>query len=128
MKGTNFSETDSHICRYKFANQRVLRFAHYHAIHGPLPHDIHLIIYTHAYTRERAISRTTSAQPVYLSRWACSTHVDLLRIQHIILLCTYTYMIKKPPQALHPTCPRIETPPRPISQRKTHNKVLHIVF
>ena len=128
MKGTNFSKTDSHICRYKFANQRVLRFVSYHDIHGPLPHDIDLIIYTHAYTRERAISRTTSAQPVYLFRLVCSTHADLLRIQNIILLCTYAYMIKMPPQALHPTCPRFENPPRPISLCKTRNKVLHTAF
>ena len=128
MKGTNFSETDSHICRYNFANQRVLRFTHYHDIHGPLPSDIHLIIYTHACTGKRAISRTTFGQSAYLSRWACSSHADLLRILNIILLCNYAYMIKNPPQALHTICPRIENPSRPISQRKTRNKVLHTAF
>ena len=128
MKGTNFSETDSHICRYNFANQRVLRFVSYHDIHGQLPHDIHLIIYTHACTGKRAISRTTSAQPVYLFRLVCSTHADLLRIQNIILPCTYGYMIKKSAQASHTTCPQFETPTRPIRQRKTRNKVLHTAF
>lgn len=127
-RGRDFSETNDHICRYKFANQRVLKFAPYHAIHGPLPLNIHLIIYTHACTHERAISRTTFGQSAYLSRWACSTHAVLLRIQHIILLCTYAYMTKKSPQASHPTCPRIENPTRPISQRKTRNEVSHTAF
>lgn len=128
MRGGNFSETNSHICRYNFANQRVLKFIPYHDIHGPLPHDIHLIIYTHACTREHAISRTTSGLSAYLSRQACSSHADLLRIQHIILLCTYAYMIKKSAQASHTTCPRFENPPRPISQCKPRNKVLHTAF
>ena len=47
---------DNHICGYNFANQSVLKFATYHDIHGPLPHNMHLIIYAHACTREGATS------------------------------------------------------------------------
>ncbi len=59
---------DSHIYRYNFANQSVSKFVTYHDIDGPLPHNMHLIIYAHACTREAAIS----AYGIYVACFAFS--------------------------------------------------------
>lgn len=129
---------DRHIFRYDSANQTISKFALTITIVGhslttgrskgvstwlrhcgPLAHNTHLIIYTHACTREAAISRTTSMQPAFLSRLACSTYQ--LYCASKALSC-FVPMVKHHQETLQapPTnCPRIEKPP-PIDKPTRH--------
>ena len=115
---------DSRIFRHNSANQTISKFALTITIAGHwLTTRTLLYIRTHARARLQYPERHLCACfPFSVGQFHVSA---LLRIQSLILLCTDGKTSSRPPQAPPTNCPRIEKPPRLISQRSTRNKLLH---